>query len=116
MGECSTSAATSQRDSQTLYSSSFKSNIDSKCNKKVTDVVPSPAESSTTNEASEVSDLDAIVDLDRAGYISSPNDYEDVFSPLEATKLSDENVMLINKGEKTPHTLKKRPTNMICYK
>lgn len=82
----------------------------------MTDVVPSPAESSTTNEASEVSDLDAIVDLDRAGYISSPNDYEDVFSPLEVTKLSDENVMLINKGEKTPHTLKKRPTNMICYK
>lgn len=72
------------------------------------EVVPSPA--------SEVSDLDAITDLDRAGYVSSPNDFNSIFSPLEPRKLSDENALLISKGEKTPHTLKKRPTNMICYK
>lgn len=117
MGECSTSAAASQRDSQTVYSSSFKSNANSKYNKAMTiEVVPSPAESAATNEVSEVSDIDAISDLDRAGYASSPNDYCDMFSPQEPAKLSDENVMMINKGEKTPHTLKKRSVNLISYK
>jgi hypothetical protein len=113
-GEGSSSIAASQRDSQTVYSSSFKS----KCNKLApVEVVPSPAESTATNEVSEVSDFDAINDLDRAGYVSSPsNDYSSIFSPLEPRKLTEENAMLINKGEKTPHTLKKRPTNMICYK
>ena len=80
------------------------------------EVVQSPAESTATNEVSEVSDFDAIDDLDRVDYVSSPNDYSSIFSPLEPRKLTEENVMLINKGEKTPHTLKKRPMNMICYK
>lgn len=117
MSESSTLVGAAQRDSQTVYSSSFKCNVDSKTNKSVpVEVVPSPADSSATNEVSEVSDFDAITDLDRAGYVSSPNDYSNIFSPLEPTKLSEENVMLINKGDKTPHTLKKRPTNNICYK
>lgn len=110
-GESSTSIAVSQRDSQTVYSSSsFKNVIHSKNRTAPVEVVPSPADSTATNEASEVSDLDAITDFDRVA-CSPANDY--MFSPLEARKLSDE---IINKGEKTPHALKKRPSNNICYK
>lgn len=120
VGESSTSVVVSQRDSQTVYSSnSFKNNVNCKSGKSVAfEVAPSPAESSATTEVSEESDFDVISDLDRVGsYVCSPaNDYSNIFSPLETRKLSDENVMMINKGEKTPHTLKKRPTNMICYK
>lgn len=118
-GECSAPLVVSQRDSQLVYSSSnFKSNVNGKSSNSVaSEVVPSPAESSATNDASEVSDFDVVGDMDRVGgYVSSPNDYCNVFSPLESRKLSEENVMLINKGEKTPHTLKKRPSNTICYK
>lgn len=120
-GESSTSnataaVATSQRDSQTVYSSSsFKNVNNSKSRTAPVEVAPSPADSTATNdEASEVSDVDAITDFDRVVQCSPANEY--MFSPLEARKLSDENVMLINKGEKTPHTLKKRPSNNICYK
>lgn len=113
-GESSTSFAASQRDSQTVYSSSsFKNVISSKSRTAPVEVVPSPADSTATNEASEASDLGAITDFDRVA-CSPANDY--MFSPLEARKISEENVMLINKGEKTPHTLKKRPSNIICYK
>lgn len=119
VGESSASLVVSQRDSQLVYSSSnFKSNVNGKnSNSVASEVVPSPAESSATNDASEVSDFDVVGDMDRIGaYVLSPSDYCNVFSPLETRKLSDENVMLINKGEKTPHTLKKRPSNTICYK
>lgn len=119
-GECSASLVVSQRDSQLVYSSSnYKSNVSGKIiNSVESEVVPSPVESSATNEVSEVSDFDVVGDMDRiGGYVSSPNnDYGNVFSPLETRKLSEENVMLMNKGEKTPHTLKKRPSNTICYK
>lgn len=108
MGGSSTVVA-SQRDSQTVYTSSYKSIVSSKIKSMPVEVVPSPAESTATNGASEVSDFDG----ERGGYNS---DYSNIFSPLETTKLSEENIMLINKGEKTPHTLKKRPTNMMCYK
>lgn len=91
--------------------------MDSKSNKSApVEAVPSsPAESTATNEVSEL-EFDAITELDRAGFANSPNDYCNIFSPLETRKLSEESAMMINKGEKTPHTLKKRPTNMICYK
>ena len=120
-GECATSLVVSQRDSQLVYSSSnFKSNVsDKNINSVESEVVPSPAASSATNEVSEVSDFDVVGDMDRVGgYVSSSpsKDYSNVFSPLETRKISEENVMLINKGEKTPHTLKKRPSNTICYK
>ena len=100
-----------------MYSSSFKKNVNSKSNKLVpVEVVASPAESSATNEVSEVSDFDAFSDLDRAGCVASPCEYFDTFSPLEERKLNDNDVMLINKGEKTPHGLKKRPSNNFFYK
>lgn len=121
-GECAaTSLVVSQRDSQLVYSSSnFKSNIsDKNINSVESEVVPSPAASSATNEVSEVSDFDVVGEMDRVGgyvTLSPSKDYGNVFSPLETRKISEENVMLINKGEKTPHTLKKRPSNTICYK
>lgn len=109
----------SQRDSQLVYSSSsFKNNVNSKNSKSVApEVVLSPADSAATNEVSEVSDFDAVGEMDRVGgYVSSPSNYGDVFSPLEAQKLSAENAMLINKGLKTPHTQKNGPLNTIRYK
>lgn len=81
------------------------------------EVVLSPADSAATNEVSEVSDFDAVGEMDRVGgYVSSPSNYGDVFSPLEAQKLSAENAMLIHKGLKTPHTQKNGPLNTIRYK
>lgn len=113
-GECSATIVVSQRDSQTVYSSSFKSNVNSKSKLVQAEAVPSPAES---NGGSEAAEFDAIGDSNRVGFMSSPaNDYLNMFSPLEERKLTEENKILISKGEKTPHTLKKRPANLICYK
>lgn len=108
MGECSKSAAGSQRDSQTLYNSSFKKNVNSKSNKLVpVEVVPSPAESAST----EVSDIVDLAELERVGGVLSPStDFDNIQSPLETRKYVEENGVLINKGDKTPHALRKRPT------
>ncbi|CRL00456.1 CLUMA_CG013719, isoform A [Clunio marinus] len=117
----SSSFAVNQRDSQTVNNSSIKKIVNSKSinnsNKSVpVEVAPSPAESiSTTHTVSEVSDFDVITDLDRDEY--DEDDYGNVYSPFEGTKLTDETALILaSKGEKTPHTLKKRPTNVICYK
>lgn len=91
-----------------MYSSSFKKNVNSKSNKSVpVDVVSSPAKSTAT----EVSDIVDLAELERVGYAPSPlNDYSDILSPLESRKLAEENGVSINKGDKTPHALRKRPT------
>lgn len=115
----STSVPVNRRDSQTVYSSSFKDkNKSAQTNLKVApvDIVPSPAESTATNEASEVSDFDAGTNLDLVDELeNSPQTDYSVFSPLEKNKLSDERVeMILSKGEKTPHSGRKRPA--ISYK
>jgi hypothetical protein len=69
--------------------------------------VSSPVESLTTNETSEACDEDLFSIIQ--------GDF-DVFSPLEAGKLYHEDALLMSKGEKTPHTLKKRPSNSVFYK
>lgn len=106
MGECSKSVTGSQRDSQTMYSSSFKKKVNSKSNKCVpVEVVPSPAESTTT----VLSDIVDLAELERVGFEPSPSvDYNEVLSPLESRKLVDDSEVSINKGDKTPHALRKR--------
>lgn len=112
VGECSSSLAASQRDSQTVYSSSVKSSVNSKSNKLVpVEGIPSPAESS--NDAGEVSDFDVIPE--RIGYVDSPIDFAGMFSPLEAPKLCEDEAGFFIKGDKTPHSLKKR-TSKYSYK
>lgn len=101
-GEGSSSTAANQRDSQTVYSSSVKSSVNSR-NKKF-EAVPSPVGSS--NDASEASDFDVIPDA--VEYVDSPFDFAGVFSPMEAPKSSDEEAGFFIKGDKTPHSLKKR--------
>lgn len=62
--------------------------------------VPSPA------DAGDSSDFDVIPDA--VEYVDSPLDFTGVFSPMEAPKLSDEEAGFFIKGDKTPHSLKKR--------
>lgn len=116
--ECATSVSKSQQsDSQTIYSSSFKSiNSTSKPSSVSVDVIPSPAESVVTIVCSEVmSDLDIA-----SGYVSSPsNDCNDVFSPFvedNHTIITEVNTSVATRGDKTPHSLKQRPTSNRSYK
>lgn len=118
MGECSKSIAGNQRDSQTVvYSSSsksnqFVSNKSSKSSSAVIEIVSSP-ESATSNGTSEVSDFDAVTNLDVDDLVS---DYS-VFSPLETESLKNDRKLLVNKNEKTPHSQKKQqPVPTLYYK
>lgn len=108
MGECSKSIAGSQRDSQTVYSSSFKKIVNSKSNKSVpVEVVPSPVVSTAT----EVSDIIDLTELERVGCVPSPSDdFGDALSPLETRKFVEDNELPMIKGDKTPHALRKRPS------
>lgn len=106
LGE-SSSAIVNARDSQPSYSSSSKNHLNSLKSKSVSavqDDASSPIESVPTNKSSEACDEDLF-----------QSDF-DVFSPLESRKPSNEEALLISKGEKTPHTLKKRPSNSVFYK
>lgn len=106
----------------TVYSSSSKIINSSSCSSKsrsnhskkiVTNieiVSSSPVESA--NEASEVSDFEAVTSLDVEDLVS---DYG-VLSPLEAEGLHNDRKLLVNKNEKTPHSQKTRPGSMLCYK
>jgi Cyclin, N-terminal domain len=117
VGECSKkSIAGNQRDSHNMYISSSKS---SKQKQQASlpvdrDVSSSPAESSASNETSEVSsDFDAVTNLDVDELVS---DYS-VFSPLESENLHDDRKLLVSKNEKTPHSQKRRTTtSTLCYK
>lgn len=124
-GESSRAIAGNQRDSQTIvYSSRSKglhsSNSNSsnnKNNKNNTKAVPieiasSPAES-TVSEASEVSEFDAVTNLDVDDLVS--DDYS-VFSPLENESIQHDRKLLVNKNEKTPHSQKIRQGSLLCYK
>lgn len=111
--ECATSNSKSQQsDSQTILCSSFKSKNSTSKASTLVDVVPSPAESVVTVVSSEVlSDLDVA-----SGYVSSPaDDSNNALSPYV-----DENLTIVNavttRGDKTPHSLKKRPTSNRSYK
>lgn len=119
LGECSKSIAGNQRDSQTVvYSSSsknnqFVSNKSSKSSSAVIEIVSSP-ESATSNGTSEVSDFDAVTNLDVDDLVS---DYS-VFSPLETESHKNDRKLLVNKNEKTPHSQKKQqqPVPTLYYK
>lgn len=112
--ECATSISKSQQsDSQTI---SFKPKNSTSKSTALIDVVPSPADSVATIVGSDVlSDLDIA-----SGYVSSPsNDCNDVFSPFvddNITKFDDVNASVMSRGEKTPHTLKKRSSSNVYYK
>jgi cyclin E len=117
-GESSKSVAVNQRrDSQTVvYSSSSKSNqfVSNKSSKSSApiEIVSSP-ESATSNGTSEVSDFDAVTNLDVDDLVS---DYS-VFSPLETESLQNDRKLLVNKNEKTPHSQKKQqPIPTLYYK
>ncbi|XP_070500593.1 G1/S-specific cyclin-E [Chironomus tepperi] len=113
-GECSKSIAGNQRDSQTVvYSSSSKNNqfVSNKSLKNATtiEIVSSPESAGT----SEVSDFDAVTNLDVDDLGS---DYS-VFSPLETESLKNDRKLLVNKNEKTPHSQKnKQPVPTLYYK
>lgn len=97
-----------------MYSSSFKKKVNSKSNKLMpVEDASSPADSVSTNEISEDLDFD-YTSADLIQFVDSPPDeYSEVFSPLEPRR---QDVTIINKGDKTPHALKRRPTTLISYK
>lgn len=114
LGECSKSIAGNQRDSQTtkVYSSSSKNNQfvsinssnDNKSKESPIEIVSSPESSS------EVSDFDAVTNLDDMSDFS-------VFSPLESENHQNDRKLLVNKNEKTPHSQKKQqPISTLYYK